>query len=209
MANRAPIVLGVLALAGCARGEELQTFELRPAEAFDRLRAADIIGFRNASKCGMLIHVTAHEQGREAIRFNATTGNYRVAQFTVRLIPDGAGTAARIEVSRDPDGGEAYDGSREYSHPALTQPIRPLIRELVDAALNKRVYDVHRIPDPEVPDVLCGSLATNAAAGYTYSIDDPAFMPHAQAEEARREGEVLHIEHDPGHEFIGNSPWQR
>ena len=197
------------ALLGCSQDAAMQKFPISQAEAFNRLRAADITGFRNASSCGMLIYLSAHEEGQQAIRWNVTTGNYRVAQFTVRLVPDGNNTVAQIEVSKDPDGGEAYDGSREYKHPALIQPLRPMIEELVDAAMTKRAYDVHRAPDPAQPDSMCISQATNAEAGYTYSIDDPAFMYHEQAEEARREGQVLHVERDPGHVYIGKSSWQR
>ena len=196
-----PIALfSLFALSGCSETPKpVQSFAIPPAEAFARLRGADMTGFRNGSTCGMLVQFTPHEQAPGAIRWTATSGGLRVAEFTVRLIPAGSGTEARIEVGKGPDGKEMYDGHNDYSHPAMIQPIRPNIVELINAAMEKRAFDVHRVVDPAKPDSLCISLGINfEASGEAYRIDDPALMTPSQAREARANGEVLKVERDPG-----------
>ena len=64
-------------------------------------------------------------------------------------MPSGQGSIVAIEVPIGPNGAEIYDGQQRYSHPALMQPVRPSVRELVDAAIEKRPYDWHRLPTAE------------------------------------------------------------
>jgi hypothetical protein len=52
-----------------------------------------------------------------------------------------------IDVPAAPDGSEIYDGTKFYKRPALYQPIRPAIAELIDARITQRPFDVWRIPD--------------------------------------------------------------
>lgn len=194
------IMITLAALGACAKSAEpAQRFDIQPGEAFARLRSADMTGFRNGSTCGMLVQFTPHEQADNAIRWTVTSGGMRVAEFAVRLVPTGSGTEARIEVGKGPDGKEMYDGHYDYSHPALIQPIRPNIEELVRSAMEKRSFDVHRVPDPAQPDQVCISLGINfEASGEGYRIDDPAHMTPSQARESREKGEVLKVERDPG-----------
>ena len=199
-----------LGLAACTQAAPTrpQLFDIPSNEAFDRLQRADIIGFRNAAQCGMLIYFTPHPEGRQAIRWTVSTEGYRVAEFTVRLAAVGARTEARIELPFAPDGREIYDGSREYEHPALNQPVRPVIEELIEAAMMRRPFDVHRIPDPVRPDSLCISLAINfEASGEPYRITDPGYQSHAQAMEERAKGIVLVVKQDPGVEKITENSW--
>jgi len=77
------------------------------------------------------------------------------------------------------------------------QPMRPSLRELVDAAIEKRPYDWHRLSQPLNTDELCGSEKQNLEAGSAiYSINDPEGMTHADAEAARSRGETLSVERD-------------
>ena len=70
------------------------------------------------------------------------------ASFSVSLSQTGNGTQATIAVPKAADGGEIYNSKQHYSHPALMQPLRPAVQEMIDAAMEKRPFDWHRLPDP-------------------------------------------------------------
>lgn len=187
----------VVLLAGCGRHDGEPTYAVDPQEAYRRLLQADVTGFRDARQCGMLIYITPTEEPNNAVTWDVTSGTETVARFTLRVVPDGAGSRVQIEVPKAPNGREIYDGAQHYAHPALMQPLRPSLREFVDAALAKRAYDWRRIPEPVNTDGLCGSLRSNfEASGIPYDINDPSGMTHEQAEEIRGRGGGLEVERD-------------
>lgn len=189
--------LSALAIAGCSTRTE-GYYDIAPKEALERVRAADIIGFRDERQCGMFIYFTATENPPNSIKWRVTTGDTVVAAFTIRIAPQGKGTVINIDVPKAPNGGEIYDGKQHYFYPALMQPLRPALRELVDAAIARRPYDVRRLPKPFNTDSLCGGLRGNfAATGKPFSINDPSGLTHEQAEEARSRGVGLQVESDP------------
>ena len=195
------------ALASCAAPPLDDYYNITPAEAFTRLHHADIKGFRDARQCGMLIYFSTSEQPPHSILWTVTSSQIPVASFTLHLAPQGTGTRITIEVPKGPNGAEIYDGQQKYSHPALMQPLRPAVRELIDAAIARRPYDWHRIPDPLNTDGFCGSLRQNfEASGQPYSLNDPSGMTHDQAEEARQKGLNLQVERD-GLATRGKNPW--
>jgi hypothetical protein len=216
-----------LVLAGCGAsdgGVAAQTahYDIAPAIAIARLRAADIDGFRNARQCGFLIHFNASETGGNAITWSVTSSGKRMLQFTVRLAPSGSGTSATIEVPPDPRGkGEMYDGTQDYSHPAILQPLRPAVRELIDAAMQQRAFDWHNIPDEQLNQgpsgSICSSTKTNLSAGIVYDVRDPVGMSHEDAEKMRAQGQpirvidgqtgkVIHDDNDP---IVPVNPWAK
>jgi len=181
-------------------------YDVSAQEALARLRQADIIGFRDARQCGMPITFRQHEIAPGAISWDVSSSDVPVAAFSLKVAPSGQGSTIAIKVPAGPNGAEIYDGHQHYSHPALMQPLRPSLRELVDAAIAKRPYDWHRLPEPLNTDDLCGSERQNLeAGGAVYAVDDPEGMTHADAEAARARGQPLSVERD--RVFAAVNPW--
>ena len=106
-----------------------------------------------------------------------------VASFSVSLSQTGNGTQATIVVPKAADGGEIYDGKQHYSHPALMQPLRPAVQEMVDAAMEKRPFDWHRLPDPlnvgpNDSMTNCGMGQQSLQRGIPVELSDPEGVPH-------------------------------
>ena len=191
------LTVAAAALAGCGETRPEGYYDVAPQAALARLRQADIIGFRDARQCGMLISFRQLEDASGIISWDVSSSDVPVAGFSLKVTPSGQGSVIAIGVLTGPNGAEVYDGEQHYTHPALMQPLRPSLRELVDAAIEKRPYDWHRLPQPLNTDELCGSERQNLeAGGAVYSIDDPQGMPHADAEAARSLGETLSVERD-------------
>jgi len=194
----------VALLAGCGKPEGY--YAVAPATAYELLRKADTTGFRDARQCGMLVYFSSNEDGSSTITWDVKSRGVSVAGFRLRVTPAGEGSVVAIEMPKAPNGGEIYDGQQHYAHPAFMQPMRPALREFVDATIEQRAYDWHRIPDRLNTDQLCGSMRDNfAASGQPYEIDDPSGMTHQQAEDARANGVTLHVESDQV--FAGADPW--
>lgn len=122
----------------CACAEEPGVYDLSKPEAFARLRKEDTAAFRRAWQCGILIHFVPTEVGQNAMTWQVVSDGERMLSFTVRLVELGAHrTKAVIELPPDPRGGEYYDGKHDFPRPALNQPIRPGIEQMVDAALTQ------------------------------------------------------------------------
>jgi len=196
---RGGLVIAFLALAGCSKGADELYYDIAPDDAFARLVKADITGFRDARQCGMLIYFEPREfDATRTIVWDVTSGDRTVARFGFHVVPKDNGSVIEMQIPKAPDGKEIYDGSRKYSHPAFLQPLRPTLRELVDAAMEKRPYDWHRLPeDMGFDPSICGSMRQNfIASGQPYKIDDPSGMTHEQAEAARDKYGSLPVERD-------------
>ena len=191
------LTMAMALLAGCSSSTPEGYYNVAPQEALARLRQADIIGFRDARQCGMLISFRQLEDASGIISWDVSSSDVPVAGFSLKVTPSGQGSIIAIGVLTGPNGAEVYDGQQHYTHPALMQPLRPSLRELVDAAIEKRPYDWHRLPEPLNTDELCSSEKQNLeAGGAVYSIDDPEGMTHVDAEAARALGETLSIARD-------------
>jgi hypothetical protein len=188
----------VLALGACQGHPNEIYYKVAPSEAFARLQRADIVGFRDARQCGMLIYFSEPTTTADALTWEVTSSNVPLARFTVRVVPKDSGSIIQIELPKGPNGAEIYDGNQRYTHPALMQPMRPALRELVDAAMAGRPYDWHRIPEGQLnTDGFCGSLRQNfEASGRPYELNDPSGMTHDQAEAARSNHASLQVEQD-------------
>jgi len=160
--------LACLVLAGCSRAP--LTYGISPEEAYARLEKADIAGFRLARQCGILIYLTSQRTPGKAIRWIVTSSGQTVASFQVRLLPEDDGTRAVIEIPADPRGGEIYDGVKEYPRPALNQPLRPAIEELVNAAMEGRHF---RTDGLDNSDRVCSIQRSGLESGaFRFSVDD-------------------------------------
>ena len=197
-ARRALTVASLLTLGACQGHPDELYYKLAPSEALGRLLRADIVGFRDARQCGMLIYFGEPATSPGAVTWDVTSSNVRVARFTLRVVPKDDGSVIAIELPKGPNGAEIYDGKQTYTHPAMMQPVRPALRELVDSAMAGRPYDWHRIPEGQLnTDAFCGSLRDNfQASGRPYELGDPSGMTHDAAVAARSNGKSLQAEQD-------------
>ena len=170
-----------LAVAGCKPSEK--TYPVSLAEGLARLDKADVIGFRNARQCGLLIHFEKRTPVDNSVTWQVRSKGKLLASFSVSLSQAGNGTQATIVVPKAADGGEIYDGKQHYSHPALMQPLRPAVQELIDAAMEKRPFDWHRLPDPlnvgpNDSMTNCGMGRESLQRGIPVELTDPEGVPH-------------------------------
>jgi hypothetical protein len=178
----ASALVGVaLAVGGCNASQK--TYPVSLTEGLARLDKADVIGFRNARQCGLLIHIEKRLPVDNAVTWQVRSKNQLVASFSVSLSQTGSGIQATIDVPKAADGGEIYDGKQHYSHPALMQPLRPAVRELIDAAMEKRPFDWHRLPDPlnigpNDSMTNCGMGQESLQRGIPVELSDPEGVPH-------------------------------
>jgi hypothetical protein len=106
-----------------------------------------------------------------------------LASFSVSLSQAGNGTQATIVVPKAADGGEIYDGKQHYSHPALLQPLRPAVQEMIDAAMEQRPFDWRRLPAPinvwpSATMTNCGMGQQSLQRGIPVELSDPEGVPH-------------------------------
>jgi hypothetical protein len=175
------LVGAALAVAGCNPSQK--TYPVSVAEGLARLDKADVIGFRNARQCGLLIHFEKMLPDGNSVTWRVRSKHKIVASFSVSLSQAGNGTQATIVVPKAADGGEIYDGKQHYSHPALMQPLRPAVQEMVDAAMDKRPFDWHRLPGrinvgPSATMTNCGMGQQSLARGIPVELSDPEGVPH-------------------------------
>ena len=196
-ARRIVTAAALLVLGACQAHPDPLYYKLAPVEAYNRLLRADITGFRDARQCGMLIYFSTRAPASNALTWDVTSSNVLVARFTLRVEPKDGGSQVVIDLPKGPNGAEIYDGNQHYTHPALMQPMRPALGELVDAAMACRPYDWRRIPQPVNTDGVCGSLRQNfETSGRPYELNDPSGMTHDDAEAARSHGAPLQVEQD-------------
>ena len=181
------LVCVALTVAGCNPSQK--TYPVSVAEGLARLVKADVIGFRNARQCGLLIHFEKRPPDGNSVTWRVRSKQQTVASFSVSLSQAGNGTQATIVVPKAADGGEIYDGKQHYSHPALMQPLRPAVQEMIDAAMEKRPFDWHRLPDPlniGPNDTLtnCGMGQESLQRGIPVELSDPEGVPHDVAVKA-------------------------
>jgi hypothetical protein len=185
------------ALGGCDKPAVEGYYDVPPDVAFARVAKADVGTYRKLRQCGMLIYFELQQQPPSTLTWIVTSSNVRVAQFGVRFTPQGSGTLVSIEVPKGPNGREIYDGTQHYAHPALMQPLRPSVRELIDAAIAQRPFDFDRVAKPWNTDQLCSEeYQTFQQTGQPYRMGDPEGIAPALADQWRREGKFLRVDRD-------------
>ncbi|MDF8332056.1 hypothetical protein POM99_02475 [Novosphingobium sp. HBC54] len=121
-------------------------------------------------QCGILIYFSPVKTPGKAIRWIVTSSGQIVARFAVRLEPQGDGTRAIIDIPADPHGGEIYDGDKFYPRPALKQPLRPAVEELVNAAMEGRTFNGEGLNNTDrVCSIQRGGLESGA---FHFSVND-------------------------------------
>ncbi len=156
-------LLGVL--AGCA-AKEPGVFDMPAATALERLTSGNLDEFRDARQCGILIHFRTEAEGN-LVRWVVTSSGADVASFAARLTPlDDGRTKVTVEIPSAPEGGEIYDGKKTYLRPALMQPLRPAVEELVAARLEQRPLDARHLPPST--DGICDTQRNGLEAGVAH-----------------------------------------
>jgi hypothetical protein len=171
MKLRSTMAAASLLLAGCgaAKGE----FALPVEQAHRKLVASTLDEFKFDRQCGILIHITPQAGPSNSIIWTVTSSGQRMFDFTANLTPaSDRSTAVAVDISNDPNGREAYDGSQEYFRPAVQQPTRAAIEEAIAAVLEDRPYDPKRIPDAP-KDSVCLVQRAGLEGGHTrFSVND-------------------------------------
>lgn len=185
MMRKAFIGATCVALAGCD-GLPPGTYEVPVEVAYQRLIAGDMLDFRTARQCGILIHFKTLKELNREVKWIVTSSGREVAQFTVRLVPvDAQTTRFEIDVPAAADGGEMYDGTKFYPRPALRQPMRPAIEELIAARMEQRPFSPAGLPDPDSNGVCEVQRAGLESGSFRFAVDDEPGMDSRETARAR------------------------
>jgi len=169
---RLAAIVAIAAVAsGCGRGPGV--YDLSVHDAYTRLAQNTLDDFSFAQQCGILIHLTPEGLPDQSVTWHVYSSGQEMLSFTARLTPDGSSrTRVDIDVSKDPDGTEAYAGKDFYPRPALSQPLRPALSEAIGAVLEGRKFDAKRIPKPEESDRVCNIQRGGLESGHRFSVND-------------------------------------
>ena len=169
---RLAAILTMAALAsGCSRGPGV--YDLSVKDAYARLAQNTLDDFSFSQQCGILIHLVPEGVPDNLVTWHVYSSGQEMLNFTARLTPDGSSrTKVDIDVSKDPDGTEAYAGKDFYPRPALGQPLRPALAEAIGAVLEGRKFDPKRIPKPEESDRVCNIQRGGLESGHRFSVND-------------------------------------
>ncbi|MEO8373892.1 MAG: hypothetical protein ABI471_01615 [Sphingomonas bacterium] len=134
-----------LLLPGCGK-PPANRYAIAAHDAYTRLADADLDDFIMARQCGILIHAHTSTDADKAVTWHITSEGEEQLSFTATLTPvSEKETQIDISVSKDANGKEAYRGSNFYPRPAVFQPIRPAVAELIASTLQARKFDVDNV----------------------------------------------------------------
>jgi len=162
------------ALAGCSQPPG--QYAMGVHEVYERLLNSDFSEFKFDRQCGILIHIKAEGRPDQSITWEVSSIGRRMLSFTARLTPvDPTHTKVDIEVSKDANGREAYDGNQTYWRPAVRQPIRPALEEKIASTLSERPYSHKNLPHKIIPaNDACSTQRNGLITGlYCVRADDP------------------------------------
>lgn len=135
-----------LLLAGC--GSAKDEFSIPVDQAYQKLVSSTFDDFKLDRQCGILIHIQPQPGPLNSVIWTVTSSGQRMFDFTANLTKVSVSkTKVTIDISKDANGREAYDGDQNYFRPAVNQPTRPAIEEAVAAVLEDRPYDPKRLPE--------------------------------------------------------------
>jgi hypothetical protein len=165
------VMIIALGLGGC--GNEPGVYDLPLHEAFTRLATNKLEDFSFKHQCGILIHLSPEPIEDESVRWGVFSSGEEVLNFTARLTAVGEKkTRVAVEISKDADGSEAYDGKDDYPRPALKQPLRPALEEAVASALEGRPFDESKLTDVPGDNRVCNIQRAGLEAGHRFTIHD-------------------------------------
>jgi hypothetical protein len=166
------VVLAAIATSACQAERPPGVYDLGITEAYQRLSAHTLPDLVFARQCGILIHVKP-EGGvpNRQVTWRVYSSGKPVVEFTAALTAIGdKQTKIVINMPREANGGEAYDGSQFYPRPAFNQPLRPAVEEQVAAILESRAFDIRRVPRPV--DSVCSVQRGGLEHGHVFRVDD-------------------------------------
>lgn len=160
------------ALGGCSR--DPQVFDLPLHDAFQKLAETKLEDFSLKRQCGILIHLSPDAVQDESVTWHVMSSGEEVASFTAKLSAVSAGkTRIVVDVSKDSDGSDAYDGKDYYPRPAFQQPLRPAAQEAIAAVLENRSFDESKLTDVPGDNRVCGIQRAGLESGaFRFSIHD-------------------------------------
>jgi hypothetical protein len=179
---RSKVVAVAAVLSGC--GQPPGQYAMGVHEVYERLLNSDFTEFRYDRQCGILIHIKADGHPDRSITWEVSSIGRRMLTFTARLTPvDATHTKIDIDVSKEANGREAYDGNQKYWRPAVRQPIRPAVEEQIASTLAGRPYSDKHLPHKIIPandacDIQQAGLITGL---YCVRADDPPTIEAADA----------------------------
>lgn len=185
---RAMLAVAICAiLTGCSSAPP-DVYAVPIGVAYEKLRAGGLKDFRYARQCGILIDITSEGVPDKSVRWVVTSSGLNVASWIARLAAvDADHTRITIEVPAAPGGkGEIYDGHQFYPRPALHQPLRPAIRELIESRLEGRDFDVERSPNGGENESVCNVQRGGLQSGaFKFGVDDIPSMDSDESERTR------------------------
>ena len=143
----ATLMCGSSALTGCNSEPQVKEYPFSVAEAVRRLDNSDSGGFRYARHCGVLFSFGSLKSDDHTVTWTARANGKAVLTFNVVVAESPKGVTLKLNVPLEPNGHESYDGTQNYNHPIVSQPIRPAIAELIDSAMEKRSFDNERVEE--------------------------------------------------------------
>jgi hypothetical protein len=168
-------------LPGCS--EPPGQYAMGVHDVYERLLNSDFAEFMYDRQCGILIHIKADGQPDQSITWEISSIGRRMLTFTARLTPvDATHTKVDLEVSKEANGREAYDGNQSYWRPAVRQPVRPAVEEQIASALSGRPYSNKPLRHPIAANDACDIQQAGLITGlYCARADDPRTIEAADA----------------------------
>ncbi len=149
------------------------TYDLSQQEAYSRLVDNKLEDFAFSQQCGILIHLVPEGVPYQSVTWTVYSTGANMVSFTAHLTATGEHkTKVDIEVSKDPDGTEAYSGHSDYPRPAFRQPLRPAIEEAIAAALEGRKFDPSHFERTNEGNSVCNVQRAGLESGRRFSVDD-------------------------------------
>src|SRR5215212_5159439 len=101
------------ALSGCGNGPGV--YDLSVHDAYEKLYYSKLEDFAFDQQCGILIHLQPEGVPDQSVTWYVYSSGVAMLNFTAKLTPVGdKQTKVDIEISKDPDGTEAYSGGKTY-----------------------------------------------------------------------------------------------
>ena len=168
----AGVLLIAAGLTGCSA--EPGVYPMGVHQVFEKLAENKLDDFKMKRQCGILIHFRPEAELDKSVTWRVYSSGRPLLSFTAHLTPLGdKKTKVDVEVSKDPDGTEAYAGGDFYPRPALQQPLKPAVEEAIAAELEARAFDPERVPQAAEQDSVCLVQRGRIESGHgAFSVDD-------------------------------------
>ncbi len=144
------LVFGGFGLTGCGgEKDQIKEYPVSVPAAVRLLENADNASFRYFRQCGVLFDLSNYRSDDHTVTWTARAGGDEVLSFAVAIVESPKGVTLKLSVQPDQNGREMYDGTQQYNHPLVKQPLRPAVAELIDSAMEKRPFDQERIAEKD------------------------------------------------------------